>query len=152
MRSQIDSALKGFARRSLYRPVEEQVLRDVEAQLTKAIPQDYKWFLSNVSNGADLGGLTLLPVMHATFDRKEIKRCWDSIQRNNDPAHAPWFHRDPATFDAFFVFAAVPGACFAMKYDPADTSIWLWNAGDGEVEQLDYAFGEWLSVTGPHTV
>jgi hypothetical protein len=33
-------------------------LRDLDAQLTEAIPQRYKWFLSNISNGADLGSLT----------------------------------------------------------------------------------------------
>jgi hypothetical protein len=146
----IEAAVRTFERARLHPVVSAGQLAAVEQALGRAIPQAYRDFLGHVSNGAELNQFTLFPVFDAAGPRQDAKRTWNSVQRNNSHESAPWFDRDPATFEHFFVFGTDGAACFALQYGQEDEAVWLWEAGSDEVVELDYSFADWLAESAKH--
>jgi hypothetical protein len=143
-------AVESFTRVRLQDTVPETLLASVEQALGRKLPPAYRLFLTRLSNGAELDGFRLLPVCDPAAGRAEARRNWDSLQRNNDAATAPWFDRDPASFAHFCVFATLGAACFALPYDSQEETVWLWEAGEDTVVELDYSLAEWLEESARH--
>lgn len=144
------SALERFERKRLHPPVSEDGLIGMEKSLPHKVPGSLRLFLSAISNGAELNQFVLFPCATPAPERKEAKWLWNSLQRNNSPKTAPWFERDQDTFANFIVFATDGTACFCMPYGDDDPFIWMWEAGEDEVIELDYRLDGWLAESSLH--
>lgn len=148
--TELRAGVDAFPRVRLHDAVPEALMASVDRALGRPVPPAYRLFLTRLSNGGELNQFRLLPVLDPAASRAEVKWAWDSLQRNNDPATAPWFDRDPSTFEHFCVFATDGTACFALPYESHDETVWMWEAGDDEVVELDYSLAEWLSESARH--
>ena len=122
-------------------------LNAAETELGKSIPLAYKRFLKNCCNGFQLSTITVFPITHSGLLKNDLKWAWNSVSRNNIRKTSPWFDRDAASFDKFFVFGSEGASCYALPYDEVPGFVWCWSAGQDVVEELDYELIDWIQIT-----
>lgn len=144
------AATECFSRRRLHPVAAEEHLVSLEGFLGKRIPESARFFLSRISNGAELNQFVLYPCAFETPDRNAVKWLWNSLQRNNDPEKSEWLRGDRDTLDAFFVFATDGYACFTLPYGDDDPYVWMLEAGEVEMVELDYRLDEWMVESARH--
>jgi len=82
--------------------------------------------------------------LFSAFDRKHIKKTWESLERANDPDKTAALTGDAEFLARFLVFADI-GNGFAY-FDRSDWSIWFSESDDHELRQTTFSFREFIET------
>ncbi|HEX2835649.1 MAG TPA: SMI1/KNR4 family protein [Thermoanaerobaculia bacterium] len=101
-----------------------------------SLPPDLR-ALYSITNGVVAANVEILPL----FDRGELKRTWESLERANDVATSDYV--DDAEFLKRFLIFADLGGGFAA-FDRTDGTIWY--SEDDDLHQVDVDLRQFLDL------
>lgn len=104
-------------------PVSLDLVQEFEKRHGWRLPDIYKFFVTNESNGIIIGSKRILGLN----DTSQRKTWSDNLERNNDPDVSFWFKERKLIFDDYLVIGTDGGMClcYSKKYELTNPLIYL---------------------------
>jgi hypothetical protein len=115
-----------------------EVIGEAE-QMLGQLPAELRELLS-YTNGLACRSFRL----YSAFDRAQLKKTWESLQRANGPSKTDALGGDQDLLGRFLVFGNI-GNGFAA-WDRSDGSIWFEESQDSQLQQTDFSFEDFVAT------